>query len=109
MVDFFKKYQTQIQLLCREFHVERLYAFGSVLTKNFKSKSDVDLVVEFKDFGLKGYAFNFFQLKQKLEEMFGRPVDLLENQAIRNPFLREEIDETKMLVYDGEKDKEMAV
>ena len=72
-------------------------------------KSDVDLVVEFEDFGLKGYASNAFQLKTSLMELFKRPVDLLENQAIRNPYLKEEIDETKIVVYDGKKNQEMAL
>lgn len=103
MIGFFKKYEPELKTVCEAHHVAMLYAFGSVLTKRFKHESDVDLVVVFEDIGLKGYASNAFQLKWALEKLFERPVDLLENQAIRNPFLREEIDETKMLVYDGKK------
>ena len=108
MVDFFKKYQAQIQLLCREFHVERMYAFGSVLTKVFSEKSDVDLIVSFDSNQKISLFKHFFGLKNELEKLFGRSVDLMEEKPIRNPILREEIEATKKLIY-GKKSQEMAV
>jgi predicted nucleotidyltransferase len=59
----------------------------------------VDFVVDFEKVDLNDYADNYFDLKSALEKLLKRPVDLLENQAIRNPFLKQSIDSTKKLVY----------
>lgn len=73
--------------------------FGSVLTKKFNSASDIDLVVEFLPANPKNYAGNYFELHEKLETLLGKKVDLLEAQAIRNPYIQKEIDRTKRLIY----------
>jgi predicted nucleotidyltransferase len=73
--------------------------FGSVLTDRFSEKSDIDLVVEIDAFDPLAYADNYFNLKFALQDLLNRPVDLLEDKAIRNPFMRERIDESKQLVY----------
>jgi predicted nucleotidyltransferase len=57
---------------------------------------------------LRTYADNYFDLKFSLEDLFSRPVDLLEEKAIRNPVLRRSIDRNKKLIY-GRKNREMAV
>lgn len=88
-----------INALCRKYKVAKLYLFGSVLTDNFSPKSDIDLIVEFETENIPDYFDNYFDFKYQLEEYFGRDVDLLENQAIKNPFLRKEIDQTKQLIY----------
>jgi predicted nucleotidyltransferase len=54
-----------------------LYAFGSVLTPNFNTNSDVDLIVDFKDIDVKDYADNYFDFKFTLQDIFKRKVDLL--------------------------------
>jgi predicted nucleotidyltransferase len=73
--------------------------FGSVLTDRFSEKSDIDLVVDIDAFDPLAYADNYFNLKFALQDLLNRPVDLLEDKAIRNPFMRERIDESKQLVY----------
>jgi len=88
-----------IKALCKKHKVARLFAFGSVLTKRFSSSSDVDLLVDFKNVELYDYADNYFDLKQSLEHLFNREVDLLEDSAIQNPFLRQSIDANKHLIY----------
>ncbi len=85
--------------LCRRHHVQRLAAFGSVLTEAFNAESDIDLIVTFEAMPLEEYADNYFGLKEALEALFHRPVDLLEAQAIRNPYLKAELDATQQLVY----------
>ena len=84
---------------CKEFNVKELYAFGSILTEDFSSKSDVDLLVIFKR-NYASDAFNhYFGLKEKLENIFGRNVDLVCYNAIKNPYFKREIDNTKSELY----------
>jgi uncharacterized protein len=88
-----------IKRLCQKHKVRKLFVFGSILSNNFHDKSDVDFVVDFEKVDLNDYADNYFDLKTALEKLLKRPVDLLENQAIHNPFLKQSIDSTKKLVY----------
>lgn len=90
----------KIKVLCRKHKVRNLFVFGSVLSsKKFTDSSDVDFIVDFEQVDLNEYADNYFDLKSALEALLKRPVDLLENQAIQNPFLRQSIDSTKKLIY----------
>ncbi|HLO80603.1 MAG TPA: nucleotidyltransferase domain-containing protein [Chitinophagaceae bacterium] len=91
----------QIQTLCKENKVKELYVFGSVLTTNFKDDSDIDLLVDFFDLPPTEYTNRYFNLKFSLEEVFGRPVDLLERESLKNPYLIQAIDLHKELVYPG--------
>ena len=93
------QYNAQIAHLCRRYSVERLFAFGSVLTDRFNDESDVDLIVDIADESPLEYADNYFNLKFGLSDLFGRPVDLLENKALRNAQMRKHIDESKQLIY----------
>jgi predicted nucleotidyltransferase len=88
--------------LCKQHKVKELYIFGSILTPRFKNSSDVDFLVQFDDIDILEYADNYFEFKGKLEKLFGREIDLLENQAIRNPIFRKILDRDKKLVYDRE-------
>ena len=89
----------QIKELCEQHKVDKLYAFGSVLTDRFTKDSDVDLLVDIKDKDPISYSELYFDLKFKLEDLFNRPVDLLEERAIKNPYFRQYLDETKQLIY----------
>lgn len=93
------KYIPVIVALCKQHKVNKLFAFGSVLTPRFNDKSDIDMVVDFKDVDLMEYADNYFSLKESLSRLLGREVDLLEDKAIRNPILRKNIDKSKRLIY----------
>lgn len=88
--------------LCKKHHVEKLYAFGSVLTPSFTDSSDVDFLVEFEDKNIERFVSNFFSLKANLESLLGREVDLVESDAISNPYFKEELEETKLLLYESE-------
>lgn len=98
-MNFLNQYNAQIADLCRRYSVERLFAFGSVLTDRFNDESDVDLIVDIADESPLEYADNYFNLKFGLSDLFGRPVDLLENKALRNAHMRKHIDESKQLIY----------
>ena len=89
----------KIIALCKKHKVGKLFVFGSILTDRFNEDSDVDMVVDFDKVTLEDYADNYFDLKFSLEDIFGREVDLLEDKAIRNPVLRRNIDNSKVLVY----------
>ena len=99
-MDFFnKQIRLKITALCKKYKVSQLFVFGSVLTNRFNEKSDIDLVVNFDKDKVEDYFENYFDFKYALEEIFGRKVDLLEEQTIKNPYLKENIDTTKMLIY----------
>lgn len=88
--------------LCKLHKVKELYIFGSVLTPKFSNSSDVDFLIQFDNIDILEYADNFFDFKEKLEKLLGREIDLLENQAIRNPIFRKVLDRDKQLVYERE-------
>ena len=89
----------QIRDLCDKHKVAKLFVFGSVLSDKFRKSSDIDLIVDFLDIDLYGYADNYFDLKFALEKILKRNVDLLEDKAISNPYLRKSIDSSKKLLY----------
>jgi predicted nucleotidyltransferase len=92
-------YKNEINALCANHKVRSLYAFGSILTPNFNTNSDIDLIVDFKDIDVKDYADNYFAFKFSLQDILNRPVDLLEEQAIKNPYFKQVVNQTKELVY----------
>jgi predicted nucleotidyltransferase len=88
--------------LCKRHHVKELYLFGSILTNKFMETSDVDLLVQFGNMDIDHYFDNYMDFKDELEDLFNRPVDLVENQAIKNPVFRKVVDREKQLVYERE-------
>jgi len=88
-----------VRTLCQLHKVQRLFVFGSVLSDRFQKDSDIDLIVDFQGVELYDYADNYFDFKASLENLFKRNVDLLEDKAIKNPYLRKSIDSSKQLVY----------
>ena len=89
----------QIKELCDSNNVKALFAFGSVTTDRFRSDSDIDLVVEIDEEDPIAYADKYFNLKFHLEKLLNRRIDLLELKAIKNSFLKSQIDKTKVLIY----------
>ena len=85
--------------LCKQHKVRNMYLFGSVLTNEFSSESDIDLLVNFGDVNLYHYFDNYMELKERLEQLFNRPVDLVEEKTVRNPVLRRSIERNKKLIY----------
>ncbi|MBN2863314.1 MAG: nucleotidyltransferase domain-containing protein [Bacteroidales bacterium] len=96
---YLERYIKEIRILCRKNKVKTLYVFGSVITDRFSDKSDVDFIVEIDSADPLDYADNYFNLKFALEELFNRQIDLLEEKAVRNPYLRDKIDNSKNLLY----------
>lgn len=89
----------RIKELCKEYKVKNFSVFGSVLTDNFSTDSDIDFVVDFDENDPLAYTDLYFQLKDKLEQILKRQVDLVEERGIKNSFLRKEIDKSKVVIY----------
>ena len=98
-MEFFRKHIEQIKFLCEKYKVKVLFAFGSVSTNTMNENSDVDLIVDIESSDPIEYSDNYFELKSGLKKLFNREIDLLEQRAIRNPFLKQQIDHTKVLLY----------
>ena len=88
-----------IQQLCKHHKVDELYLFGSYTTGKTHEDSDIDFLVTFGNVDLLNYFDNYIDLKIKLEKLLGKPVDLVENKTIQNPFLKESIDQSRQLIY----------
>lgn len=88
--------------LCQSHHISRLYAFGSSTGESFQENcSDIDLLVEIETMNPIERGESLISLWDELEKFFKRKVDLLTASSIRNPVLRQRIESTKILLYDG--------
>jgi predicted nucleotidyltransferase len=83
-----------------------LVAFGSVVSNQFDpEKSDLDFLVEMEEMPPLERGENLIGLWEALEALFARKVDLITNQPIKNPYLRDSIERSKLLIYDRESEK----
>ncbi len=90
--------RAEIAALCREFGVVPLDVFGSAARSDqARHPNDVDLLVEVAPDRLT--LENYFALRDALSEVLGRPVDLVDARAVKNPYFRAEVDATSELVY----------
>ncbi len=94
-----EQHKAQIENLCKKYSVKKLYVFGSILSDRFSKESDVDLLVDFDKVELSRYADNYYEFKFALEETLDRPVDLIEESSIRNPYLKQGIKTNRHLLY----------
>lgn len=107
-MNFIRKHIKSLDSLCDLHHVDKMYLFGSVLTDGFNPQSDIDFLVRFKQMDLYNYFDNYMNLKLELEKLFDRKIDLVEEQALKNPVLIHSINKNKKLIYER-KNLEMAV
>lgn len=93
-------YRTQIERLCREYHVRTLSVFGSAGRDDFDpTRSDIDVLVDFEPLPPGTHADTYFGLLESLTELLGRPVDLVVARAIRNPYFRQSVEASRRLIY----------
>ncbi len=92
--------RAELAALCSRLGVKRLELFGSAARDDFdESRSDIDLLVEFMPgTSTRGLA-PYFDLKEALEGLFARPVDLVETGTVRNPYVLASIERDRQLVY----------
>ncbi len=89
-----------IATLCRQAHARRLDLFGSGVRADFDAqRSDFDFLVAFEDLPPTSYADAFFTLKSGLERLLNRPIDLVVDRAIRNPYFRQQVEAERQPVY----------
>lgn len=87
--------------LIEKYKVAKLYLFGSFAKGSFQNTSDIDFIVYFlPDIEIEDYADNFFELISEMENLFKRKVDMISGKAMKNPYFIEEVDKTKVLIYD---------
>ncbi|WP_047490087.1 nucleotidyltransferase family protein [Terriglobus sp. TAA 43] len=90
----------QIVAICREHGVARLLVFGSVTRDDFNPEtSDIDFLVQFLPGAERGWMSEFTDLKEALQKLFGRKVDVISERALKNPYMIESVDQDKELLY----------
>ena len=86
--------------LCRRYRVLSLSLFGSAVRDDFDpERSDYDFLVDFQALQPGQYADAYFGLLESLEQLLGRPVDLVVASAIKNPYFRQSVEQTRALLY----------
>jgi hypothetical protein len=102
MTALVEEHKATLAELCRRFRVRRLYLFGSAATDRFNpNASDLDFLVELADRQPTGaYADRYLGLAEALERLFGRRVDLVTEESIRNPYFRREVETSRQLIYE---------
>ena len=85
--------------LCKDYNVKTMYVFGSVCTELFNETSDIDILIAFENLSIEQYTDNYFDLHYKLEDLFGRNIDLLTDQSLSNPYFIKRVEQTKKLIY----------
>ncbi len=83
---------------CHRWKISEFALFGSVLRPDFGRTSDVDILVTFEPVAFWGID-EWIQMRDELESLFGRRVDLVSRASLRNPFRRHEILKTRRVVH----------
>lgn len=87
----------QIESICKRFKVRELSLFGSIVKGDFRSDSDVDLLIEFEPDNTIGFM-GLSSLQRKFSEIFSRNVDLVSKKGL-NPVIREEVLTQRRIIY----------
>ena len=100
MTNLIHQHRDEVAALCRRAGARRLDAFGAAVRADFDPRSsDVDFLVEFDEVPPAAYAQAYFALKEGLESLFGRPVDLVTNSSLANPYFRARVIAERQNVY----------
>ena len=100
MVAVLENNRDAIAALCARYGVVRLDVFGSVLRSYFRpGESDVDLLAEFAPREPYELAKAYFDMLDELRGLLGVEVDLVMAGAVKNPYIAEDIERTKRLLY----------
>ncbi len=90
--------EDKIAEFCRQWKVTELAFFGSILRDDFRTDSDIDVLVTFQP-DAPWSMWDMLDMREQLQKLFGRNVDLVEKDALRNPFRRKEILENHKVLY----------
>jgi predicted nucleotidyltransferase len=87
---------------CRRHRVARMHLFGSALREDFEAgRSDLDLLVEFQPLEPAALVDAYFSLESQLSTITSQAVDLVMADAVRNPYVRADIEASKRLIYEA--------
>lgn len=90
--------RTEIESICKTLAIERLELIGSAARDDFcLASSDIDVLIKFE--GTHDLFHRYFECKRRLEELFGRKVDVVQAGAVKNPYVRQTIERDRVLVY----------
>ena len=89
--------QKDIEKICKELSLRRLDLIGSAARDDYDENSDVDVLVTFE--GDEELFDRYFELKQRLEKLFNRKVDVIEERAIKNPYFKKSIERDRVKIY----------
>ena len=98
MAEFVAPPPDKLDALCRRWKIAKLTLFGSQARGDARSDSDVDLLVEYgpdADWSL----FDIARLREEMAALFGRPVDLVRERNITNPYRLATIRRDRRLLY----------
>ncbi|MGB3683325.1 MAG: nucleotidyltransferase domain-containing protein [Rubrobacteraceae bacterium] len=99
MTESIESKRSELRALCERYRVERLALFGSALREDFDSgSSDLDFSVKFLPMTPREHAESYFGLLEEFEDLFARRVDLVEIGAVRNPYLKREIEDAGVVI-----------
>jgi predicted nucleotidyltransferase len=102
MIPLVQEKLPEIRRIAAGLRVRRLWLFGSAADGTFEpERSDLDFVVEFEHVTPSEHADAFFALIERLESLFARRIDLIEMRPIRNPYFRQAIEESRVVLYDA--------
>ena len=103
-MEVLKEYKIDLNnVLQKNSAIKRFYLFGSILTPHFDIiTSDIDVLVETENIPPEEKGEQLMILWEELEKLFARKVDLLTENSLRNPYLAQEIRQTRKLIYDGQ-------
>jgi uncharacterized protein len=99
MIDL-SKLKPEIERICRALPVNRLGVFGSALTEGYGPGSDVDVLVVFDTAANVDLFDTYFELKERLEAVFGREVDLTVDKPFKNPIFKDSVEKTRTVIYE---------
>lgn len=85
--------------LCRDHGIRRLSVFGSAVRDNLSDQSDIDLLVEFEDVETPGYADRYLKFVEAAETTLARPVDVLTMKSLRNPYLKQRVEQEAIKIH----------
>jgi len=89
----------KIREYCDELGIKEMYAFGSSVKSGTEEESELSFFITFKDLAFNNYVDSYFELRELLEELLQKPVDLVTEKSLSNPNFKKAINETKQLIY----------
>lgn len=99
MLTLIENNKKELHQLCKKYDIKTMHVFGSATTSEFNNSSDIDILISFKELDFEKYTDNYFELHEKLQNLFDRKVDLITERSLSNPYFIQSIEKTKQLLY----------